>query len=155
MNTNTHECKPEDEDKVAEAVIGAAYEVSNTLGAGFLEKVYERALTRELVLRGLDLKCQVHYAITYKGQCVGEYVADMVVQNQLLVELKCVECFSNEHVAQCINYLKASELRLALLIKNPGSSGNGSSTDDSWPECRDTILRCSFSRPPWPFLSTD
>jgi len=116
MNTNTHECKPEDEDKVAEAVIGAAYEVSNILGAGFLEKVYERALTRELVLRGLDLKCQVHYAITYKGQCVGEYVADMVVQNQLLVELKCVECFSNEHVAQCINYLKASELRLALLI---------------------------------------
>jgi len=47
---------------------------------------------------------------------VGEYVADMVVQKQLLVELKCVECFSNEHVAQCINYLKASELRLALLI---------------------------------------
>jgi GxxExxY protein len=108
MHTNTHECKPE--DKVAEIVIGAAYEVSNALGAGFLEKVYERALARELTLRGLDVKAQVAYAIQYKGQCCGEYFADLVVENQLLFELKCADRFLKEHMAQCINYLKASRL---------------------------------------------
>ena len=114
MNTNTHECKPE--DAIAEAVIGAAYEVSNALGAGFLEKVYERALARELALRGLNVKSQVSYVIEYKGQCVGEYFADLLVEDKLLVELKCVDCFLNEHIAQCINYLKASGLKLGLLI---------------------------------------
>ena len=114
MNTNTHECKPE--DAIAEAVIGAAYEVSNALGAGFLEKVYERALARELALRGLNVKSQVSYVIEYKGQCVGEYFADLLVEDKLLVELKCVDCFLNEHIAQCINYLKASGFKLGLLI---------------------------------------
>ncbi len=97
-------------------MIGAAYEVSNALGAGFLEKVYERALARELALRGLNVKSQVSYVIEYKGQCVGEYFADLLVEDKLLVELKCVDCFLNEHIAQCINYLKASGLKLGLLI---------------------------------------
>ena len=56
------------------------------------------------------------FPISYKGYCVGKYLADLVVENQVIVELKCVETFSNEHLAQCINYLKASHLRLALLI---------------------------------------
>jgi len=114
MNTNEHESKQE--DAVIKAVIGAAYEVSNVLGAGFLEKVYERALTRELSARGLAVRSQVSYPVIYKGNCVGAYVADLLVENQVLVELKCVGCFSNEHLAQCINYLKASHVRLALLI---------------------------------------
>jgi len=114
MNTNEHESKQE--DAVIKAVIGAAYEVSNVLGAGFLEKVYERALTRELSARGLAVRSQVSYPVIYKGNCVGAYVADLLVENQVLVELKCVDCFSNEHLAQCINYLKASHVRLALLI---------------------------------------
>ena len=114
MNTNEHESKQE--DAVIRAVIGAAYEVSNVLGAGFLEKVYERALTRELSARGLAVRSQVSYPVIYKGNCVGAYVADLLVENQVLVELKCVDCFSNEHLAQCINYLKASHVRLALLI---------------------------------------
>jgi GxxExxY protein len=97
-------------------VIGAAYEVSNQLGAGFLEKVYERAMTRELALRGLDVKSQVSYSVVYKERTVGEYLADLVVDNRVLVELKCVDSFSSEHVAQCINYLRASSLRFALLI---------------------------------------
>jgi GxxExxY protein len=97
-------------------VIGPTYEVSNVLGAGFLEKVYERALTRELVLRCLEVKSQVSYPVVCKGRCVGEYLPDLVVANEVLVELKCVDRFSNEHVAQCINYLRASNLRLALLI---------------------------------------
>src|SRR6266852_119197 len=108
MNTNEHESKPE--DAVIKTVIGAAYEVSNVLGAGFLEKVYERALTRELTCRGLGVKSQVAYAVSHKGQCVGEYLADLLVEDRVLVELKCVDRFSNEHVAQCINYLKASRI---------------------------------------------
>ena len=112
MNTNAHES----EDAVLDVVIGAAYEVANVLGAGFLEKVYERALTRELALRGLQVMSQVSFPVEYKGQCVGSYAADLVVENRVLVELKCVDSFSNEHLAQCINYLKASGLRLALLI---------------------------------------
>ena len=112
MNANEHGY----DDALVKAVIGAAYEVSNTLGAGFLEKVYERALTKELALRGLGVKSQVSYPVVYKGQRVGEYVADLVVENRILVELKCVDQFCSEHLANCINYLKASHVRLALLI---------------------------------------
>lgn len=112
MNTNEHESL----NKLVEAVVGAAYEVSNVLGCGFLEKVYERALARELVLRGLRVETQVSYPVAYKKQCVGEYLADLLVEDQLLVELKCADSLSSEHMAQSINYLKASNLRLALLI---------------------------------------
>jgi GxxExxY protein len=108
MNVNEHE--------LIEIVVGASYEVSNTLGCGFLEKVYERALVRELTTRGLAVKSQVSYAVTYKGYSVGEYFADIVLEGQLVVELKCVDRFSNEHLAQCLNYLKASALSSALLI---------------------------------------
>jgi GxxExxY protein len=97
-------------------VIGAAYEVSNVLGAGFLEKVYERALMEEISLRGLRATAQAPFPVAYKGKHVGTYSADLVVESRLLVEVKCVEQFSNEHLAQCINYLKASGLHLALLI---------------------------------------
>ena len=77
---------------------------------GFLEKVYERALTRELGLRGLRVHSQISYPVSHKGLCVGEYVADLLVASRLLVELKCVDRLSNEHMAQCINHLKASGL---------------------------------------------
>ena len=112
MNTNGHEW----EDAAIERIIGASYEVANVLGAGFLEKVYERALVHELELRGLKVKSQVLFEVNYKGQGVGSYLADLVVEDLVVVELKCVDCFSNEHLAKCINYLKASGLRLALLI---------------------------------------
>jgi len=102
-------------EALVEAVIGA-YEVSNVLGAGFLEKVYERALMEEIRLRGLQAAAQTPFPIAYKGKPVGMYSADLVVDGCLLVEVKCVEQFSNEHLAQCINYLKASGLHLALLI---------------------------------------
>ena len=83
---------------------------------GFLEKVYERALIRELALRGVRAKAQVSFPVCYKGQYVGEYMADLVVEEKLIIELKCVDRFANEHLAQCINYLKASALGVALLI---------------------------------------
>ena len=112
MDTDAHGS----ESDVREAVIGSAFEVANVLGAGFLEKVYERALLRELAFRGVSAKAQVSFPVCYKGQYVGEYVADLVVEEKVIVELKCVERFANEHLAQCINYLKASRLRVALLI---------------------------------------
>jgi GxxExxY protein len=97
-------------------VIGAAFEVSNTLGIGFLEKVYERALLRELALRGIRAEGQVALSVSYKGENVGLYVVDVMVEGELMVELKCVERLGDEHVAQCLNYLKASGHRLCLLL---------------------------------------
>ena len=113
--------EPESEERaaleaLAEKVIGAAYEVCNVLGAGFLEKIYERALIEELGLRGLPVKAQAPFPVAYKGKHIGTHAADLVIDDRLLVEVKCVENFSNEHLAQCINYLKASGLHLALLI---------------------------------------
>jgi GxxExxY protein len=112
MDTDAHGS----ESELTEAVIGSAFEVANVLGAGFLEKVYERALIRELALRRVKAKAQVSFPVSYKGQCVGEYLADLVVEEQLIVELKCVDRLGNEHLAQCINYLKASGLHVALLV---------------------------------------
>jgi GxxExxY protein len=106
----------ESESELTEAVIGSAFEVANVLGAGFLEKVYERALIRELAFRGVSAKAQVSFPVCYKGQYIGEYVADLVIEEKVIVELKCVDRMTNEHLAQCINYLKAAHLGVALLI---------------------------------------
>ena len=103
-------------DKLFEGVVGASYEVANALGCGFLEKVYERALIRELVLRGHHVKAQASYSVMYKDVIVGEYFADLMVDGKLVVELKCADQLSKEHMAQCINYLKASGLHIALLV---------------------------------------
>ena len=101
---------------MTETIIGSAYEVSNTLGAGFLEKIYERALVNELSLRGIAVDTQVTYPVRYKGKLVGEYVPDLVVESQVIVELKCVDRFAPVHMAQCLSYLHASGLKLALLV---------------------------------------
>ena len=85
-------------------------------GAGLLEKVYERALLRELGLRGIRATAQASFAVTYKGHCVGEYFADILVEDVLVIELKCVERLANEHFAQCLNYLQASGRTVCLLV---------------------------------------
>jgi GxxExxY protein len=103
-------------DPLTERVLGAVFEVSNTLGAGFLEKVYERALLREFALRGIQATVQESIAVMYKGYCVGEYFPDLLVEESLIVELKCVERFTNEHVAQCLNYLRATGRTVCLLV---------------------------------------
>ncbi|MEX0744020.1 MAG: GxxExxY protein [Phycisphaeraceae bacterium] len=103
-------------NKLSKEVIGAAYEVSNVLGVGFLERVYEKALLHEIGLRGLHVQGQHPLEVSYKGAVVGNYVADILVENQLLVELKCCDAFAPEHMAQCINYLRATGLTLALLL---------------------------------------
>jgi GxxExxY protein len=103
-------------DSLTEQVISAVFEVSNTLGAGFLEKVYERALLRELALRGIRATAQASFSVMYKGACAGEYYADIIVEDVLVVELKCVDHFANEHTAQCLNYLRASGRSVCLLV---------------------------------------
>jgi GxxExxY protein len=111
MNTDEHRL-----NSLTERVLGAVFEVSNTLGAGFLEKVYERALLKELGLQGMRATSQKSFPVIYKGQCVGEYFADILIEDVLVVELKCVERLANEHMAQCLNYLRASRLPICLLV---------------------------------------
>src|SRR5215468_6271010 len=113
MNADERGCE---NTELTERILGAVFEVSNVLGSGFLEKVYQRALLEELRLLGLKVKAEVRYRITYKGRHIGDYLADIVVEDQVVVELKCVDQFAKEHMAQFINYLKASGHRVALLV---------------------------------------
>lgn len=103
-------------DPLTERLLSAVFEVSNALGVGFLEKVYERALLRELALRGIQAETQRSIPAMYKGYCVGEYFPDLLVEESLIVELKCVERLANEHTAQCLNYLKATVRTVCLLV---------------------------------------
>jgi GxxExxY protein len=112
MNANEREYA----NLLFEKVVGSCYEVSNVLGAGFLEKVYEPALVRELEMRGHKAEAQVLLRVCYKGEMVGEYFVDILVDGQLIVELKCCDKLCDEHLAQCLNYLKATGYPLALLV---------------------------------------
>jgi len=102
--------------QLTEKVIQCAFAVSNTLGCGFLEKVYENALVHKL--RKANLQAQQQHGITvyYDGVAVGEYTADLLVEGVLLLELKTVKDLDDIHLAQCMNYLKAMNLRLCLLM---------------------------------------
>jgi GxxExxY protein len=112
MNADERRCP----DSLTEQVLAAIFEVSNTLGAGFLEKVYERALLRELTLRGIRATAQASFKVTYKGSIVGDYFADILVEDSLVIELKCVDRLANEHTPQCLNYLKSSGQTVCLLV---------------------------------------
>jgi GxxExxY protein len=97
-------------------VIGCAFTVLDALGTGFLEKVYENALTIELRKAGLAVEQQHGLSVLYDGTVVGDYVVDLTIEQALLVELKAVKALDRAHHSQCINYLKASGLRLGLLL---------------------------------------
>jgi GxxExxY protein len=112
MNTDEHGYN----DLLTERVLSAVFEVSNTLGAGFLEKVYQRALFHELRSRGMRVAAEVSFPVCYKGHGVGEYFADILVEDELIIELKCAERLSPEHMGQCLNYLRASGRTLCLLV---------------------------------------
>jgi GxxExxY protein len=107
---------PYEPDDLIQKALAAAFEVANTLGSGFLEKVYERALLHELTLRNIPAQAQASFPVHYKGAYAGEYYADILVQDTLVLELKTVDHLAPEHTAQCINYLRASARKLALLI---------------------------------------
>ena len=104
------------DDELSQRVIGCAFEVSNTLGAGFVEKVYEKALCVELEKTGLGYICQKHVQVKYRNILVGEFIADIVVEDKLLLELKALSTLCREHEAQLINYLKATGLSVGLLL---------------------------------------
>ncbi len=97
-------------------IMAATFEVHNTLGPGFLEKVYEKALLKELTSRGLRVEAQIEVRVLYKEQDVGTYFADLIVNNKILLELKAVENLNNLHKAQVLNYLKATGFKLGILI---------------------------------------
>ena len=105
-----------DLNKVSEKIIGCAYKVANTLGAGFLEKVYENALAHEIRKAGLSVEQQAGCKVVYDGVVVGDYFADLLVENCVLVELKVVKELDSVHLVQCLNYLRATSLSLCLLI---------------------------------------
>jgi GxxExxY protein len=104
------------EHRLSETIIGSAFAVSNALGVGFLEKVYENDLAHELRKAGLIVGQQHPITIHYDGVVVGAYTADMLIEKTVLVELKAVIELNSVHRAQCINYLKGSGLRLCLLL---------------------------------------
>jgi len=102
--------------ELTEKIIGAFYNVYNTLGYGFLEKVYENALKIELSDSGLKVVAQMPILVHYKEQVVGEYFADLCVENAVIVEVKAAECLSEAHEAQLINYLKATGIEVGLVL---------------------------------------
>lgn len=104
------------EGELTEKILGAAFKVQNTLGAGFLEKVYENALSIELRKCGLAVESQKPFPVRYEGVVVGDYQADLVVSAKVVVECKAVSNLDPVHEAQLMNYLKASGLRVGLLI---------------------------------------
>jgi len=104
------------------AIIGAAMEVHNVLGSGFLEAVYQAALEKELALRGIPFERKVKLPVSYKGELIGEYEADLLVDGKVVVELKSVSRFNSAHEAQAIHYLTPTGMQLALLINFGASS---------------------------------
>ena len=103
-------------DVVTEAIIGCAFRVLNQLGCGFLEKVYENALAHEVKKSGLEIRQQTPIIVRYDGIVVGDYVADLVVENRVLIELKAASGIEDVHVAQTLNYLKATGLKVGLIL---------------------------------------
>lgn len=97
-------------------IIKCFYKVYNNLGFGFLEKVYENALKMELESNGLYVDKQYPIKVYYEGQIVGEYYADLIVEKKIIIELKAAEALCEEHEFQLINYLKATEIELGLLL---------------------------------------
>ncbi len=102
--------------ETTEKIIGAAFEVHNVLGYGFLEKVYENALLAELCKRGVKAAAQEAIKVKYKDVIVGDYVADLIVEGRVIVELKAEEEYNKAHEAQLLNYLKATGIKVGLLI---------------------------------------
>ena len=98
------------------AIVGAAMEVQRILGPGFLEAVYEAALAHELTLRGIRFESQRRLPVHYKDQLVGEYIADLVVEDHIILEIKAVSRLTSAHEAQAHNYLAATGLHLAILL---------------------------------------
>ena len=101
---------------ITNTILKVYYEVYNELGHGFLEKVYQNAMCFELKARGLKVDSQKEIKVYFKQQLVGEYYADLIVENKVIIELKVTEVLMNAHVAQTINYLKATPIEIGMLL---------------------------------------
>ncbi len=101
---------------ITELVIGCAYDVGNGLGSGLLEKNYENGMAHLIRKRGLTVEQQVALKVWFDGIVVGEYIADLLVEGRLLIEIKAAKAIDQAHIAQVINYLKITKLQVALLI---------------------------------------
>jgi len=113
MNADEHRTEL---DRITKGIISRGFKVSNALGCGFLEKVYENALALELRKAGLKTGQQHAIVVHYDGTVVGEYAADLLVEGKVIVELKAVKALDDVHLAQCMNYLKATGLSVCLLL---------------------------------------
>jgi GxxExxY protein len=111
MDTDEHRL-----NEITERIIKCVYVVANTLGSRFLEKVYENALAHELKKSGFSVEQQKRIQVRYDRIVVGDYMTDLLVQNALLVELKAAKVPDNIHIAQCLNYLKATGFKVCLLL---------------------------------------
>jgi GxxExxY protein len=107
---------PMEHSDLTEKIIGCAYDVFNTLGAGFLESVYERSLLIELKQAGLDARPQVPLNVYYRESLVGQFFADIIVDQKVVVELKSIESLAKAHEVQLVNYLVATGMPVGLLI---------------------------------------
>ena len=103
-------------EDISYIVRGCVYEVYRQLGCGFLEKVYEKALVIELKLQGVQAEAQVPITIRYKNEIVGDYFADLIVEGSIILELKAQQEFAPANEAQLMNYLKASGVRVGMLV---------------------------------------
>jgi len=103
-------------EEITDIIIKSYFKIYNTLGYGFLEKVYENALAIELKKIRLDVKCQYPISVIYESEIVGEYFADFIVNDIVVIELKATKEISEENECQLINYLKATKIELGLLL---------------------------------------
>jgi GxxExxY protein len=101
---------------ITDSILKAYYAVYNQLGYGFLEKVYQNAMYFELKSLGYKVEAQKQIKVYFKNQLVGEYYADLLVEDKVIVELKACELLMNVHVAQLMNYLKATEIEVGLVL---------------------------------------
>jgi GxxExxY protein len=124
---------PKKINDITYTINGAVFEVNRVLGAGFLEKVYEKALLVEFHKRGLKAEGQVPITVKYKDEVVGEYFADIVVEGQVIIELKAVEQLQKIHEAQLLNYLKATGYHQTPLCELRGAGRSTQTHTDICP----------------------
>jgi GxxExxY protein len=113
MNTDEHRFK---HGEITQKIIGVFYEVYNELGYGFLESVYEKSLQIALTSKGMKALSQIDIPVSFRGQSVGDFTADMLVESCVLLELKAARVIDRAHEAQLLNYLRATEIEVGLLL---------------------------------------
>ena len=102
--------------ELTESILGCCFDVMNELGVGFLESVYKNALTIAMKEKGLTVQGEKRFEVVFRGHKIGVYLADLIINEKVIIELKCCEQIHNEHQVQLINYLKASGIAVGLLV---------------------------------------